>query len=217
VDGLIFVVLFFIGGPILQGDFPMRGDDAETIRQYWVESGHDYLIGDYIVAIAFVFLFLPYAIGLRWVLGSAEGSPAIWSWMCFSGAILALASGIAASGIAGGLAVGLEDNPDLDDATLVFLTDVGSYANNFFAFGLALFVGSAGFVIVRSGVLWRLLGAVGLIAAVLLVIGNAWALDGDPEGTVGSVGIIGFPLTFLFVIVSSIALLMKSEEPSPVS
>jgi hypothetical protein len=218
VDGLIFVILFIIGGPILQGDFPMRGDGVETIRQYWVDEADNYLIGDYILNIAFVIFFLPYVIGLRWVLGSAEGSPPIWSWMSFGGAIIALAAGVAASMFAAGLALGFKDgDPGLDDATLLLLIDVNSYAFGILSMGLALFGASAGYVILRTGVLWRWLGVLPLIAAVLLVIGGAWQIDGDPEGALGSLGFTGLPLTFLFVLVSSIALILKSEEPAPVA
>ena len=216
VDGVIFVVLFIIGGPILQGDFPTRSDSIESIREYWVEDGDMYLIGDYITSLAFVIFYLPYVIGLRWFLGTAEGSPPIWSWMAFTGAIVAIVAGYAGAMVAGGLALGLEDNPDLDDATIQTLMDISAFTFSVFILGFGLFVGAAGFVVVRTGVLWRPLGALGLLAAVLLIIGSAWPIEGDEEGAVATFGFIGLPIMLLFILISSIGMILRKEPPTPV-
>jgi hypothetical protein len=216
VDGVIFIVLFIIGGPILQGDFPTRSDSIESIREYWVEDGDMYLVGDYITSVAFIIFFLPYVVGLRWLLGTAEGSPPIWSWMAFAGAIVTIVGGYASAMLWGGLALGLEDNPELDDATIQLVMDIGAFTFSVFTLGIALFVGSAGFVIIRTGVLWRWLGAVALLAAILLIIGAAWPIEGDEEGAVAVFGFIGLPITILFILISSIAMILRKEPPAPV-
>jgi hypothetical protein len=79
--------------------------------------------------------------------------------------------------------------------------------------GLALFIGSAGFVILRTGVLWRWLGAVAVLAAILLLVGAAWPIDGDEEGAVATFGFIGYPVMLLFILVSSVRMIMMGEPP----
>lgn len=216
VDGIIWAVLFVVGAIALQGDTPARSDSIDEIRQYFVDDGDKYLIGDYMISLGFLIFFVPYVIGLRWVLGSREGSPAIWSWMAFSGGILATILG-AASGMGwGALALGLKDNPDLNDATLRFLVDMNYYGFALVELAVALFVGSAGFVVFRTGVLWKWLGIIGLIAAIMLVIGAAWPIDGDDEGVIAILGFIGLPATLVFVIISSIGMIMMKEPPEPI-
>ncbi len=213
VDGIIWAILFVIGAIIIQGDSPTRGDDIEEIRKYWVEDGDTYLIGDYILGIAFVIFFLPYAIGLVALLRRAEGDPPIWSHMAYTGALL----GVAFAGVAGlawaTLALGLKDNPDLSDSTVVLLMDLDAQGFVISSFALALFIGSAGFVVARTGVLWRWLGGLALIAAILLLIGSAWPIDGDDEGAIAMFGFIGYPLLLLFVLISSVRMLMMKEPP----
>ena len=214
VDGIIWAVLFVIGAVVLQGEPPARDDSAEVIRDYF-EDGQMWLIGDYLIALGFIFFFLPYVIALRWVLGTGEGWPPIWSWMSFAGGLGVVFVGACSGFLWGGLALGLEDNPDLDAGTLRFLMDATSYANYLWTMFVALFVGSSGFVILRSGVLWRWLGAVGILAAVLLIIGAAWIIDGDEESALAFIGFPGVLLTIFFIIASSIGMIMKKEPPLP--
>ena len=143
VDGIIWAVLFFIGGIVLQGETPSRSDSIEVIRDYF-DDGQMWLIGDYMVVLGFVFFFLPYLIAFRWVLGTGEGWPPIWSWMSFVGGLGIVFVGAAGALVFGGLALGLEENPDLDDATLRFLIDMSSYSNYIWELMIALFVGSSG-------------------------------------------------------------------------
>jgi hypothetical protein len=70
-------------------------------------------------------------------------------------------------------------------------------------------------VILRTGVIWRWLAGLGLLAALLLVIGAAWPIDGDEEGAIAILGFIGAPATMLFIIISSINMIIRSEEPTP--
>jgi DMSO/TMAO reductase YedYZ heme-binding membrane subunit len=107
------------------------------------------------------------------------------------------------------------DNPEIDDSSVRLLMEMNSYAFTLFAFGMALFVGSASLVILRTGVIWRWLAGLGLLAALLLVIGAAWPIDGDEEGAIAILGFIGAPATMLFIIISSINMIIRSEEPAP--
>jgi hypothetical protein len=213
IDGIIWAILFFIGAFVIQGDSPVRDDPIDEIRAYWVEDGDTYLIGDYILGLAFIIFFLPYVIGLTALLRRAEGDPPIWSHMAFTGALL----GVAFAGVAGlawsTMAINLKDNPDLSDSTILLLMDLDLQGFVLSSFGLALFIGSTGFVVLRTGVLWRWLGAVGLLAAILLLIGAAWPIDGDDEGAIAVFGFVGYPLMLLFILVSSVRMIMMKEPP----
>lgn len=215
IDGLIWGVMFVIGAIIIQGEPPMRDDSIETIREYFTSDADAYLIGDYILTIAFVFFFLPYVVALGWLLIRAEGTPPIWSTMAIAGGFGVLVVGAAQQFLWGALALGLENNPELDDAMIRYVMDASSYAFNTWSFFAGLFLGSAGFVILRTGALWRWLGGIGMLAAVLLVIGAAWPIDGDEEGALGIVGFPGILLTLFFILASSVGMVIKKEAPMP--
>lgn len=213
IDGLIWAVLFIVGAIVLQGETPSRTDSIESIRRYFVDDGNKYLVGDFLIMLGFIIFYVPFIIGFRWVLGGAEGKPAIWSWMAFSGGLMAtIFGGVAGAGWAA-LALGLKDNPELDDGTIRLIMDMNAVAFSVVTLAVALFVGSAGLVIFRTGVLWRWLGIIGLVAAVLLAVGSAWPIDGDDEGAIAILGFIGLPATLIFVIISSVGLIMKKEAP----
>lgn len=211
IDGLIWAVLFIVGSFALQGETPSRTDSVESIRAYFLDDGDMYLAGDYVLAIGFVIFFLPYVIGLRWYLGSREGSPPIWSWMSFTGGVFATAIGAMAGVFWGALALTMERNPELDDSVIILLMDLDAYAYNLLQFGIALFIGSAGFIMLRTGALWRWPGLLGMIGAILFIIGAAWPIDGDDEGAIAIVGFIGFPLSLLFVLITSIGMILDKE------
>ncbi len=213
--GIGFVVIFLIGGIFLTGDTPQRDDSIEDIRKFFADDGEMYLVGDYMTGIAFIFFFLPYLVTLRWVLGSGEGWPPIWSWLTVIGGVSVVVIGGTRSVFFGALAIS-EGNPDvIDDAAVRLLMEMSTYAFTGFSFTLGLFVASASLVVLRTGVLWRWLAALGLLAAVLLIVGAAWPIDGDEEGALAIMGFIGAPLTLLWILISSIAMIMMKEEPAP--
>jgi hypothetical protein len=216
VFGILFAILFIIGPVILTGDTPTREDSIEDIRAYFEDDGDIYLVGDYLAGIAIVFFFLPYLVILRWVLGSGEGNPPIGSWLAVLGGLIMTTIGAAGSVFFGALAIAADDPEiyaQIDDASIRLVMDLSAYSFTGFSFGMALFVASASLVVLRTGVLWRWLAPVGLIIAVLLVIGAAWPIEGDEEGALATAGFIGAPLTLLWIILSSINMLLMKEEP----
>jgi hypothetical protein len=68
-------------------------------------------------------------------------------------------------------------------------------------------------VILRTGILWRWLGGLGLLAALLLVIGAAWPIDGDEMGAVAAPGFFGLIVVNVWSLIVSIALIMRKEPP----
>jgi len=113
----------------------------------------------------------------------------------------------------GALAVAAKNNYQLDDSTVRALVVMNSYAFTVLQFTVALFIGSASVVILRTGILWRWLGGLGLLAALLLVIGAAWPIDGDEMGAVAAPGFFGLIVVNVWSLIVSIALIMRKEPP----
>jgi hypothetical protein len=208
-------VLFIIGGLVLQGDSPSRDDSIEDIRAYFADDGQTYLIGDYLTALGFLFFFLPFLVTLRSLLGSSEPSPPILSRLGLIGGLVATIFGGVAGIFWGALAIGIADNPDVDDSVIRALMELDVYA---FATPLqlsfALFVLAFSLVIWETGALWRWLGPVGVLSAVLTVIGAAWPIDGDEEGVIAAISFFpGNLLAIIWLIAICINMLRLSEPP----
>jgi hypothetical protein len=171
-----------------------------------------YLVGDYIIGLAVLFLYLPFLVTLRTLLGRAEGEPQIWSRVAFLGGVFAAILAAAAGTAWGALAFGIDNLDDESVRTLMYL-DV--YAFNFLTMAFAVLVLASSAVILRTGVLWRWLGVLGIIVGVLGALTPLSILNDDSEDIfdlAGFVVFIGLALWFLF---TGIAMLMKKEEPMP--
>jgi hypothetical protein len=106
--GIGFVVLFLIGGIALQGETPTYDDPIDEIRAYWEDEGDTYLLGDYLIGLAFLFGWIPLIVSLRALLGRAEGGPQLWSRVAFVGGVITLVFGAIAGLADGALAFGAE-------------------------------------------------------------------------------------------------------------
>lgn len=213
VAGILFLALFILG-IVLQGDPPDFEDPVDKIRDWFTDNGEQYLVGNYLIGLAFVLFFLPFLASLRGLLAAAEGGAAVWSRVAFAGGLLVLIFGATASLFWGALAYSFGVVENGDEGTILTLMYLDSYG--FTALPLAfvpLLLGSS-LVILRTGVLWRWLALIGLAAAVFAIIGGASPLDADPEGALGGVAGIGFPLAGLWVLVLSIAMILKREAPA---
>jgi hypothetical protein len=211
IAGILYVVCF-VAGIFLQGDTPMFDDDASAIREFFSDGDKTnmYLIADWLIGLAFVLFFLPFASALRSVLGPADATGGMWARLTLIGALLALAAGLASSMGWGAMAV--INAEGLDDSTLLFAN-----ALNVYGFGsgvpvaLAAFMLPASIVIVSSGVLWRWLGWAGLVISLLNVAGALWVVQGDQESLIGLLGLLGFAGYGLWTLAASIGLLMRPK------
>jgi hypothetical protein len=114
----------------------------------------------------------------------------------------------------GALAIS-EGSPEvISDESIRLMMEISTYSFTGFSFTLALFVASASLVVLRTGVLWRWLAGLGFLAAALQIVGAAWPIDGDEEGFLAVLGFIGAPLTLLWIVISSIGMIMMKEEPA---
>src|SRR3972149_8157913 len=103
VAGILFLIMFIVG-IVVRGEPPTFDDPVDEIRDWFTDNGEQYLIGDYLTTLAFVFFFLPFLASLRGLLASAEGGPAGWSRVTFAGGITFLGFGAGARPFWGALA-----------------------------------------------------------------------------------------------------------------
>jgi hypothetical protein len=209
--GLAWFVLFAVGGIALQGEPPAYDSPISEIRDFFSDDGQRYLVGDYIVNLAFVLLFLPFVAVLRGLLGDAEGGLQIGSRLAFAGALALVVLGGGATAFLDAVALG-GAGPELSDSTIRALLYADAVAIAALGIAAALFVLAASFVIWTTGVLWRWLAMVGAGAGVLLIIGAAFPIEQDANGVLWGIRFASFISLAVFVLLSSAALLSSAES-----
>ncbi len=213
VAGILFLV-FFIIGIIIQGDLPTFDDPVDETQAWLTDNGEQYLVGDYIISLGFLLFFLPFLSSLRGLLAAAEGGAAVWSRVAFAGGFLFLILGAASSVFLGSLAYSFGMVEEADESAIRTLQYLDFFAVRGILFALTPFLLASSLVIWQTGVFWRWLGLVGLLVAVLAAIAGASYFDSDPEGAVAQIGFIAGPLGGLWLLVVSIAMIMKQEAPA---
>jgi hypothetical protein len=213
--GIAFLVLFFVSILGVQGEGVAIDDPIEEIRAYFVDDGEQYLLGDYLTGIALLFLLLPYTICLRIILARAEGEPGIFSQLYFAAVILAISFG-AASAIGWGTASLAAGDERVDDSSIQLMMYVAQYGESGLLAGFALIALAASIVMLMTSVPARWLGYLGLATFALCIIGAAWVIDGDPEGALATVGLLGLLVFAIWNLCISIVLL-RMGEPATVT
>ncbi len=211
--GVVYVVLFVVA-VVLEGDTPMAGDKASEIKDYFSGKGDTFIFGEWLIAVGFVFFFLPFVSAVRSFLGQAEGQSFVWARLTFAAGVIMTAIGGAASGAQGALAYGAVDYAD--DQLVRTLVAMQYYVFTV-AFGLlvGLLILSASIVILRTGALWKWLGGLGVLIAIASVISSLAVLDEDPEGPLGILNLIVFIAFGVWILATSAGLLMKDALPEP--
>ena len=211
--GILFIVMFVIGA-ILQGGEPAAYDDPiEEIRAFWVDDGDSYLLGDYVIGLGFIIFFVPFLSAVRSVLGAAEGESQMFSRSFFAGAILFIALAAAAGSFWTTLAWGnVAENAS--DETIQTLMWLDLAANHFVPAGIAIMLLPAAFVLLRTRVLPLWLGVVTLLIGVVAVL-SMLSIFGDSSDD--DYGWVGFPLTGIWVLATSIVLILRKDAPGTAS
>ncbi len=213
VAGILFLIMFIVGIAV-QGDSPNLGDPAGEIRAWFADNGKQYIAGDYLIGLAFVLFFLPFLSSLRGLLAAAEGGPAVWSRVAFTGGLLFLIFGAVSSFFEVTLAYGfgvLESGDEGTVKTLMYLDQVAFNTGALFIVPLML---GASLVTLRTGVLWRWLPLLALVAIVFAVIFGANSLSSDPDGALGGIGFIAVLATSLWILLTSINMILKKDAPA---
>jgi hypothetical protein len=212
--GIAFIVIFFVAGFGIQGDSPTYDEPISDIRAYWEDDGQTYLIGDYLLGLGAMVFFLPFQVCLGTMLRRAEGEPAIWSRVGFYGGLLMIAFAAMAAASWSALAFAAENISDESLTALMYL-DVGAW--NAFPYAIGVFVTASSLVMALTGVLWRWLGWLGLIIGIAAFITPLGILDEDPEDVFDAIGLIPFIGFAIWLLITSIGMLMKTEEPATVT
>jgi hypothetical protein len=213
--GIAFIVIFIIGGFVLQGETPTYTDDLAEIRAYWEEDGETYLIGDYLIGLAVLLLFLPFLGALRSLLGLYEGGSQLWSRTAYAAGILFIAfvAGAAASWTA--LAFAADELED-ESIRLLMYFDIAAWNATPFPIGTMLLAVSL--VIWQTGVLWKWLAILGFVVGIAALISPLSIVEGDVEdGAFAIAGFISFLGFAIWLLATSIGMLMKRDVlvPSP--
>jgi hypothetical protein len=214
VCGLGWFVLFAVGGIILQGEPPAYDQPIAEVRQFFDDHGQRYLAGDYLAELAFVFLFLPYIVGLRSHLGAAEKGGQIGSRLVFGGGVATVVVGAASTAFLDSVALA-EGSSALNDSTIHALLYADAVAIAGIDMPAALTALAAAVVILRTRALPWWLAPIGAGAGGLLVVGSAFPLEGNADGVFWTIRFIGFISFALFVVLTSFNLIASEQaEPS---
>jgi hypothetical protein len=65
------------GAVVLQGEPPASDASLAEVRQFFTDHRTRFLVGDCLADLSFLLLLLPFVVGLRSLLGAAEGGPQI--------------------------------------------------------------------------------------------------------------------------------------------
>jgi hypothetical protein len=207
ISGILMVILFVVG-IIVQGDAPQVNDTPEDSLAWFVDNGDQYLVGDFLIAIAVVVFFVPFFVTLRAFLRGAGGAAEQWSTVAMIGAVFFALVGAGASMAMGGVAAGADE---LSADTVRLAQYVDFYAFGGLSMALVPFFLGVSLIILQGGVLWKWQGWLGLILAVVALIGAASPIEGDPEGVLSLLSFISFIGLGVFILITSAGMLMSKD------
>ncbi|WP_433045532.1 hypothetical protein [Dactylosporangium sp. CS-033363] len=209
--GLGWLVLFAIGGPVLQGRPPGFDMPAAELRAQFQQHATRYLAGDFIAGAGFCLLLVPFAAFLPDALGVVARTG--WARLASSSAVGLTAAGGAVTSFLDAIAIA-HGGPQLDDATLSMLLYANSAGIAFLGLPAATFATAAGALAWLAG--RRGLAMFGWLAATLLLAGAAFPL-GAADGPLWTIRFAGFVVLAAFVAATSITLLgPRRADPGPV-
>jgi hypothetical protein len=213
VFGLAWIVLFAVGGIVLQGQPPAYDAPIGEVRDFFAAHGDRYLWGDYIAGLAFVLCLLPFVVGLSSVLAAAEGAPQIASRLVLVGGVATVVIGDAATAFLDALALGGAPS-ELPDTTIRLLLELDAVAIAAIGLPMALTAIAAATVIWQTDVLPRWLAPVAVLSGILHIVGASFAAAGDAEGPLFFIRFAGLIAFGIFVAASSVSLVRGTSTVS---
>ena len=215
--GIGFFALNTISAFGLLGETPVYDDPISEIRSFFTNDETRFLVGNYLIGIALVFLFFPFLLILRGLLGWVEGGTNLFSWTVLAGGLSYSLMSFVAGVSWGALAMGAGGDPSVSDSSVQTLMYFAAYALAGTSFFIALMVFAASVVILRTGVLWRWLAALGAAVGIFGVVGAAWPVQGDTDGVLWIAWIITQLLVLPWILAVSINMVVKKELPDRVA
>jgi hypothetical protein len=211
VFGLAWIVLFALGGIALQGQPPAYDASIGETRAFFAAHADRYLWGDFIAGVAFVLCLLPFLVGLRSVLGAAEGGPQIASRLVLVGGIATVTVGDAATAFLDALALGGAP-AELPDTTIRLLLQLDAVAIAAIGLPMALTAIAAAAVIWQTGVLPRWLAPLAMLSGLLSIVGATFVAADDSDGPLFFLRFAGLITFAVFVAVSSVSLIIRRPD-----
>jgi hypothetical protein len=202
--GIGWFVLFLLGAAVLQGEPPPAGAPVAQVREFFHDAGRRYLVGDFVAGCAFMLLLLPFGVLLPRALSIVDSW---WSRLPAAGVVaLTTVGGTATSFLDAVAMAGGGDR--LDDSTVAALLYANSAGIALIGLPAAVFAGSAAILVRRARGPW-IVAVLGWVAAVLLVTGAAFPIEGDAHGPLWTVRFTGFLTLAAFVLATSAHVLTR--------
>ena len=212
--GILFVILFVIGIGF-QIDSPTHNDPLADIQEWFADNGERYIIGDYIIGLAMVLLFLPFLGALRNMLQGAEQGEVRWSGMAYVGGVLFLIVGGVISLFTGSLAYGLGVADGVEESLARTFLYVEFYT---FVWLLPLvvipFALGTSLIVLQTGVIWRWTAYLGLLVAGVAAIVPLALFDSDSEGALAGIAFIWFIALGVWILAVRAAMFTQSSRSS---
>lgn len=213
----ILGILVFVGIAVTLGltaSLPSSPDGPiEDVRELLANDGGWVHASNWILAVTVVFLFLPFAAGLRSLLAKKDVDGGMWTRTAYGSAV-----GMAAVAMAGSIFVAstlLAFEPgSFDDAFLRMIAYADFYISSVvISFFIGLFLAATSIVVLRTGALWKWLGWIGLLIALIGLIGAWWPATGN-LGALAFIGYLSIPLFAVWSLFAGINLLRKPAAAS---
>lgn len=204
IAGIVYAVVFLVMGAGLAASAPGFTDGAEELRTWFGDNQAQIALFTWLAPITSGVLFLIFAAGLRNRLATVDRSGGVLPLVSYGAAVARFGFSIVGLAFWGVMTL----DPVLEgasDGVLVTLSALDSVV--FFVvapWAEALFVAAASAVMLQTRTMPVWLGALGLLAASLMVIGGLWIFDGDPTS---GIGVLGLPAGFvglIWVVITSV-------------
>lgn len=209
--GIAWVILFAIGAVVLQGEPPPYDQPVADTRAFFTDVARQYLIGDYLTGIAFFLCLLPFVVGLRSLLGRAEGEPQIASRLILVGGLATVVVGDTATVFLDAVALSSGGN-GLEDSILRQQLHANAVAIAALGFPMALMSFGAAWVIWRTHILWPWLAAIAGLAGLLHIIGAAFPIAANGSSLLFFVRFAALIAFGMFVLLASVNMLVKASR-----
>jgi hypothetical protein len=200
LSGAVFVVLAVIGA-FIAGSPPKVSDPPAKIVEFVTDNQDSLKVGSYLAGLGLVFLL--FFLGIVWTrLHRAEGGPGRLAGTSAMAGVATVAVGAAAFGVSAYGAL----HP-LESATTYRLSTV---MLGFLSFTALVFVEAASIVIIRTKFLPAWLGWLGMLSALLWLVGGAAVATEDD--TIFAVGFAAFGVWALWLLIFSVMLFRTSDS-----
>ncbi|HXG76552.1 MAG TPA: hypothetical protein VNJ53_08280 [Gaiellaceae bacterium] len=209
LTGIVFVALIVVTFFVPAASPPSAEDPASDVVAWFADHETALLTSGYLSGLALVFFV--------WFLGSLQrrltdgGEPRI-AVVAFGGGLVLAGIAVIGNAISQYLAWGLARELDEETVRALWLLGFGGLA---YAFPLVVLVEATALAALRSKVFPQWYGALGFLAGLWYAIGGAaYANDGFFSPT-GAYGFIGFLVFLVWVLLTSILMLVPREAEQP--